>query len=63
MTADEFWLIWQGEGEKKAQEKLTRKAHDRNSCRGSVETNLTSVHEDAGLIPGLAYWVKDLVLL
>ena len=30
---------------------------------GSAETNLTSNHEDVGLVPGLTQWVEDLVLL
>ena len=35
----------------------------RSSCRGAAEMNPTRNHEVEGLIPGLAQWVKDLVLL
>ena len=40
-----------------------RKAVLWSSCHGSVVTNLTSIHGDMGLIPGLAQWAKDLGLL
>ena len=40
-----------------------RKTVLRSARCGAVETNPTHIHEGAGLIPGLAQGVKDLVLL
>ena len=34
--------------------------HCRSSHHGSVITNLTSIHEDVGSIPGLPQWVQGL---
>ena len=41
---------------------LLKKLKFGGSFHGAVETNMTSIHEDAGSIPGLDQWVKDLAL-
>ena len=33
-----------------------------SSHSGSADTNLTIIHGDTGLVPGLNQWVKDLAL-
>ena len=49
--------------EGRAQERLIKICAIWSSRRGSVEMNPTGIHEDANLIPGLAQWIKELVLL
>ena len=42
--------------------KLKEKLPGSSRC-GTAEMDPTSVHEDAGSFPGLAQWIRDLVLL
>ena len=41
---------------------IKKPKRDGSSHSGAVEMNLTSIHENAGLIHGLIPWVGDLVL-
>ena len=57
-------IIQSFEYKKRAKDKIwvTFKRQEKSSHWGSVEMNLTSIHEDAGLIPDPVQWDKDPVL-
>ena len=44
------------------EENMKKNVYIGSSHCGAAKMNLTSIHNDAGSIPGLAQWVKDLAL-
>ena len=56
----EGWAEWVKEI-KRYKLSLENKSWGSSHCC-AVETNLTSIHEDMGSIPGLTQWVRDLAL-
>ena len=50
---------WEGSSYQVCCPVTVKNHHNGSSCHGSAVMNLTSIHEDVGLMPGLAQWVKD----
>ena len=57
------WLALANESLEQKSPLSLKRSFDWRSCPGSVETNLSSIHEDAVLTPGFDQWVKYLVWL
>ena len=55
--------MWDMEDPGEGRLKALKTASWESSPHGTEEMNLTSIHEDAGSIPGLTQWVKDPALL
>ena len=56
------WGGWKRKQTKEQKKKKKTKKKAREFCCGSAEMNLSGNHENVGVIPGSAQWVKDLVL-
>ena len=58
-------LAWEFPHAAPKKQKIKKRKKERKHFRSShcgAETNVTSIHEDAGVIPGLTQWVWDQVL-
>lgn len=47
----------------KTLKKKKKDSCNRSSCCGAAQANQVSIHDNAGWIPGLTSWIRDLALL